>query len=149
MVRTQGFYALESFVELLTNSGYNPTAKEGPFNSNDLTGLDVVILEVNDESAITAAEVTLLQTWVNSGGALLVLYEGSGDQSIANAFGVAFSTGLPGIIVDPTDSQGYPYDFVVFYQKDNFSDHSILQTIHEIYTWQGYAVTGAGSTDFS
>lgn len=130
--------------DFLVNAGFNPTVKEGPLTSADLTGYDVVVLTVTTEPpAITTEEVSMLQAWVAAGGSLLVLYNNRNDQALTDAFGVTFNFELGTGIVDPTDSDSY-YNFIVYYEKDNFSNHSILQNIDFVGSWQGYPVTGAG-----
>jgi hypothetical protein len=144
LIRTAGVYRQSSFVKRLTDSGYHPTIKADPVNSNDLARNDVVIFFLTSAVGVTSEEITLLQEWVNVGGSLLIFYYGGnyvyegGDQSIANAFGVSFGE----TILDPTDYQLYTH--IVKYQKDNFSDHSIMQKIHLLYSEAGSDVLGAG-----
>lgn len=139
-------HRFQSAFDFMVGIGYNPIVKAGPLNTSDLAGYDVVILTITPTPpAMTAAEINMFQAWVSNGGSLLVLSDELNNQELTYAFGVTFGSGSGGaVIVDPTDSWPAPYHHVVTYQKDNFSDHSMMQNVDIVMTDSALPVTGAG-----
>ena len=104
------------FADLLRNDGFQVTGLAGPFSEESLEDVDILVVsnalsEVNKEhwtlptpSAFTSGEIATLRSWVDDGGALLLIadhfpFPGAAAE-MAQAFGFTFLNSF--VFRDPT-----------------------------------------------
>ena len=94
------------FATVLRNDGLRVAGRDGPLTAEALAEIDVLVisnaLDARNESdwtlpnpsAFTAEEIAVVKTWVEGGGALLLIADhmpfGGAAQDLARAFGVHF-----------------------------------------------------------
>lgn len=103
--------------ELLRRDGYRVTAFRAAFSAAALADVDILVISnplhasnvdnwrLPTPSAFTEAEIEAMQTWIRSGGAMLLIldhmpFPGAGD-ALARAFGFQFSNGFATLKAQP------------------------------------------------
>lgn len=96
-----------AFARLLSRDGYRVTAVTTPFDAATLSSLDILVISnalgdtanvaVPVHSAFTDAEIAAVKTWIEQGGALLLIADHmpfpGAAAALARAFGVHFIDG--------------------------------------------------------
>lgn len=94
------------FATVLRNDGLRVAGRDGPLTAAALAEIDVLVISnaldarntedwtLPNPSAFTAEEIAVVRTWVEGGGALLLIADhmpfGGAAQELARAFGVQF-----------------------------------------------------------
>ena len=128
--RMEGQYA--PFAALLRADGYRVRAGTSAFDAGGLEGVEVLVIanagatqQQPTPPAFTDAEGAALETWVRSGGKLLLIADhtpfGAAAEGLAARFGVKMGTGYAFAMTtagDPTTNLTYP--------AEAFGEHPII-----------------------
>lgn len=149
------------FARLMKSDGLDVIPGRDKFNAQALTGIDILVianaLGVDDMAdtaaahpAFTGEEIEAVRTWVEAGGALLLIADhspmGSAAKSLAAAFGVDMRSSLA---VDPVQGKKGNEAVVTYVAgKGLFTDHPIVhgrdstETLHRVTAFAGQSLTG-------
>lgn len=139
---TEGRY--KPFVDLLLNDGYRVVRNRQPFTKASLSSYKILVIsnalgaeedddEGADSSAFTEEECQVVQDWVKSGGALLLIADhapfGGAAATLAARFGVDMSKGYT---FDPENSvAGTPSHLIFSRENKLLANHPIIEGRNE------------------
>lgn len=159
------------FARLLTADGCEVIRNQGAFTAATLAGADVLVIanaaggpkpqllginlpsvdkRTRDMPALSPEEITAVRTWVEAGGALLLIADhapfGASVSALAEAFGVTMHGGF--VEVEGMDSAQDDPSMLVFTRAAGLlGDHPITQgSIERVVTFTGQSLDGPEAT---
>ena len=145
--RSDGRYA--PFVTLVRNDGCAVTSNTKPFHLASLQPYDILVIvnaegETTGAPAFTAEEIDAVGTWVEGGGALLLVADHSPFGRAANAMAERFGVSmLDAHLKDETHHDpSLPGPFFLLFSRENglLGDHPITRGIARVVTFGGQAL---------
>jgi len=145
--RSDGRYA--PFVTLLRNDGFVVTSNTKPFDRESLEPYDVLVIvnaegETTGAPAFTAEEIEVVGTWVEDGGALLLVADhspfGRAAGALSERFGISM---LDAHLKDETHHDpSLPGPFFLLFSRENglLGEHPITSGIKRVVTFGGQAL---------
>lgn len=139
------------FAQLLKRDGYRLLAYTESFSLASLQPVDIMVISnalheddigawvIPNPSAFTTSEIKALSSWVNKGGALLIIADHMPFPGAAGTLGEAFGFSFNNGFAIDTTYQGP----IIFSKKGNtLSDHPITQSIDSVasFTGQGFEI---------
>lgn len=141
------------FADLVTNDGYQVVPNKEVLTSERLADRNILIIanamadRGNSKSAFTSSECDCVQSWVKSGGSLLLITDhepfGSASEELGKRFGVQMSLL---VAVDPANETT---DGLLFSRKKNqLGDHPIMsgrnesERVDRVLTFTGQSLKG-------
>jgi len=142
--RHRGRFAAESLagcrILVVANAAGGDRFKIGPINLPIKRGGE------RGDPAFTASEVTLLRSWVERGGALLLVADHAPFGEAARSLGAAFGIGMGGGFVEvPSGSPARSGSELQFTGVNGLlRPHPITAGLSRVVTFTGQSLTGAG-----
>ena len=149
------------FARLMKSDGFDVIPGRDRFNAQALAGVDILVIanalgaeEMDDTAAahpaFTAEEIEAVRTWVDAGGALLLIADhapmGSAAKSLAAAFGVDMRSSYA---VDPVQGKKGSEAVVTYVAGQGlFTDHPIVhgrdstESLHRVTAFAGQSLSG-------
>lgn len=138
--KADGLY--EPFANLIRNDGYQVTQNRSALSTASLKGCNILVIgnalgtnDSNDSSAFTWEECEVVKTWVEAGGALLLITDhaptGSAAERLGHMFDVTMSKGFT---EDSLNYDGHSGDFSqLLFTRENglLADHPITNGRNE------------------
>ena len=155
----------QAFADLLRQDGYVVRASTEPFGNDTLRDVDILVIsnalaEVNIDnwslptpSAFSETEVSAVSTWVEEGGALMLIADHmpfpGAVENIAAAFGVHFSNGLavdhPELGVSEDEIEEHLGELTFRRSAGSLADHPITNGVRAAGTPVDFVTSYTGS----
>lgn len=146
--------------DLLSSDGYRVRVLHQALSSPDLEGASVLVLalarganDANDDPAYSEAEQAIVEEWVRTGGALLLVTDhwpyGAAVSSFARRFGIEMGAGMA---QDPAHHDPERGDSHLVFSLENglLQDHPIVrgrspaEQVRRVLTFTGQSIRGPG-----
>lgn len=153
------------FADLIRNDGYEVVSNEAPFTTASLNGYNILVIanalgpnDSNDSSAFALEECEAVRSWVEMGGALLLITDhaptGSAAQRLAQQFGVEMSKGFSEDSLNYDTTTDDFSQLVFSIENGLLSQHPITvgrdpsEQVKNVMTFTGQSLKGPDNSSF-